>query len=208
MQAVAEKTNAIDTAAYEGFLRVVLSTTEVGRDNALADWINTRPRPTSKEALLRHWRSKRDHHQATATRAKPGGGIPLDASDYEKGPYVQAIHALPYPYPAQLRGAFAESPELPEIAAIAMPVLGSYRKQGAMIRAASLLQWYLRRHERPKDAKGAEIPVWEICGLTKDDWNGSEQRKAYDRVKAKLRAEIRPAIQAWVRECQARGLEV
>tara|TARA_B100000674_G_scaffold72684_2_gene50199 strand:- start:12490 stop:13125 length:636 start_codon:yes stop_codon:yes gene_type:complete len=194
-----------DYSEYLGFLRFVLSVTERGGSNGLADWINTKPKAGVRNAS---WWGKSGEHcvHAVATRKGSGSDIPLDEVDFMKARYVQVINDLPAPFPDQIRGRCSSSPSVWQIFSIINPVLDSYRETVPKARAAAMLNFELRGWDESR--QGPKPHVRELFGHSKDTWPDAKERKAWDEVNRKLRELLKPAIAAWVAECEKRGLEM
>lgn len=219
---VAEKTR-VDYGACENKLRDVLRLSEEQGDNMLADYVSTMAKtelllksPKACYETTNHkgevvakrkpcWGQWATTTSATATRRGGGNGIPMCDKDFEKAAYVHAINALPAPYPDMLRGRFAPDPEIDQMRKISAPIIASYRELAPMTRAGEMLAYILR----PWDySVGPKPKICEVCGISKGDWPDSKERKAWDEVNRKLRAQMKPALDAWMGECLARGLEL
>ncbi|NKI17421.1 hypothetical protein HCU74_08325 [Spongiibacter sp. KMU-166] len=195
-----------DYSEYQGFLRFVLSVSELRSENGLADWINNSAR-SDKHYTPRHWRKPGEHCvHAVATKRGGGSGIPLEDVDFLKSRYVHVINSLPAPYPDQLRGRCAPNPSVQQVFSIINPILDTYREMVPKARAAAMLNFELRRWDDAR--QGPKPHIRTLFEHTRGSWPDSKERKAWDEVKRKLREELRPATTAWVEECRRRGLEI
>ena len=198
-----------DYSEYLGFLRFVLSVTERGGSNGLADWINTKPKAGARNAS---WWGKSGEHcvHAVATRKGSGSDIPLDERDWEKAPYMHAMHALPDPYPAILRGRYSPDPTQLDKFEVVYPILRRYRTADSVRLAKEMLD-HIYCPQRVAEGRGGETrkqKIWERFGFTSDEWMDAAERKAWNRLNSRLDELVGPAVMAWVEECRRRGLEI
>lgn len=202
---MAEKADS-DYSEYLGFLRFVLSVSELSSANGLADWINNSSK-SDKHYIPQHWSKPGEHCvHAVATRRGGGSEIPMDEVDFLKSRYVKVINDLPSPFPDQIRAMCSPDPSVRQIFSIINPVLETYRETVPKARAAAMLNFELRPWDHMR--RGPKPHIRTLFGHTIESWPDSKERKAWDEVKKKLRAEMRAAIAAWVDECSARGLDI
>ena len=95
----------------------------------------------------------------TLSRLNEGGGggfgskPAMHPEDFGKSPYVEAIHSLCEPFPAQLLGRYAQSPQADHQGEIVLPIMRAFKTTRTQWRAANMANHVLRR-------SGSEI--WEV----------------------------------------------
>lgn len=201
---VAEKVGT-DYEHCERVLRRVLATPECGGDNPLAEIMHT-----GRDKSLLQGGNRRSRHEthATETRRRGGSKALISDKDYADSAFVHAIHALPEPYPAILRGRYHPNPTMAEKFSVVHPVLGMYRKSNAMLVAKDMID-HIYSPRMVRDEKGLRPQkIWERYEYTSEEWMNTDVRKAWDRLRKRVHEHVNPAIDAWVAECDRRGLVV
>lgn len=197
----------LDYGACEKMLFWIFSAEELGGNNVLADYIQAKP----KDFIPTLWRrSKKETTHAVATRNSAGSSIPMDEIDWYKTSYVRAVSALPEPYPDMLRGRFHPNPTISEKFSVVHPVLKTYRKRETIMLAKDMID-HIYSPKMVRDEKRNRLrpqKVFERYGYTYDEWEDMDARKAWDRLRRRIREHMRPAIDAWVIECRKRDLEI
>lgn len=188
-----------------------------GGQNVLADYIQSRPKDFDPKNY--RVRNQATLVHASASRNSSGSSVLMDEHEWDRSAYRRAVSALPDPFPSLIRGRFKPNPDIAEKFLVTYPLLASHKDKETITAAQQMMRKkdmldhiYSPRmvpDERHKnDTVKRKQAIWERYGYTSEQWMDCKERKTWDWVNRKLKEHLRPAIDAWVAECERRGLEI
>tara|TARA_R110000782_G_C14819221_1_gene413885 strand:- start:32247 stop:32894 length:648 start_codon:yes stop_codon:yes gene_type:complete len=198
-------------------LKEIYEDGEGSSQNVLADYIQSRPKDFDPKNY--RVRNQATLVHASASRNNSGSSVLIDEQDWKRSAYKHAVSALPDPFPSHIRGRFKPNPDIAEKFLVTYPLLAPHEDKETITAAQQMMRKkdmldhiYSPRMVPDEREKNATImrkqAIWERYGYTSEQWMDCKERKTWDWVNRKLKEHLRPAIDAWVAECERRGLEI